>query len=121
MPLSIYGHILADMLRSLPDATAAVFADWEGEAVDNAGELSDTDIRLAGAHWGIVYFLVRDALERSGAGAPAELVLRFRSRQVIVRHITDQYFVVVESQENALVSRTLRALEQARELLLEQM
>lgn len=120
-PASIFGEILAQMLTQLPDAHGAVLADWEGEAVDQAGDLGDTEIRLVGAHWGVVYFMARTSLQSVGDSGPRDLTLRFARQQVIVRRLTDDYYVVVTSHPYACLARTLRVLDLNQDRLLEQL
>lgn len=118
---SVYGAILAQAIEQLPDARSAVFADWEGEAVDSAGPETQSLIRLAGAHWGIVYYLTREVFRRAEAGTPRVMTLRFAERLFCVQRVTDHYYIVLESRGDAQLARTLHVLDQTRARLLEQM
>ena len=120
-PSSIFGEILAQMLAQLPDAHGAVLADWEGEAVDQAGDVESDEIRLVGAHWGVVYFMARTSLQNVGDSGPRDLTLRFARQQVIVRRLTDDYYIVVASHPYACLARTLRVVELNQNRLLEQL
>ena len=118
---SIYGEILRQILAQLPDAHGAVLADWEGEAIDQAGDVESTEMRLVGAHWGVVYFMARTSLQNVGDSGPRDLTLRFGRQQVVVRRLTDDYYIVVASHPYACLARTLRVLELNQDRLLEQL
>jgi len=122
MPESVFREILDDMLGALPHAHGAVFADWEGEAVDHVSiGATSTQIRLVGAHWGIIYFRAHDCFERSALGASETLVLRFTEEQIVVRHVEEGYYVVVASGPQADLALTLCAVDAAIVKIREQM
>ena len=46
--VSAFGAILEEMVRRVPGAVGAVFADWEGEPVDQFAHIPPLDIQLVG-------------------------------------------------------------------------
>lgn len=118
---SIFGEILTDLLDALPAAHGAIFADWEGEEVDHATRIGLHEMRLVGAHWGVVFFLIRKAFHRLDFGGANELILRFSRQQIIVSSVTDAYFVAVVTPPDASLGRALAAIEDIRGRLREEM
>lgn len=121
MTSSIFGRILTDLLAALPGARGAVLADWEGEAVDQATRVGTTNIRLVGAHWGIIYYLARTSFEKLRLGAPRELQMFLTNEQVVVRCVANDYFVVVSSDANVPIASTLKALDAAERRIIDAM
>lgn len=96
MQPSAFNPMLTRLVKDLPGAEGAIFVDWEGEAVDRFdGTQQETPIRLIGAHWGIIYYLFRGALERAEGGDPIQLVLAFERQTFIVSQVTSHYLMVV--------------------------
>ena len=119
---SIFGQILADVIDGLPEARGAIFADWEGEAVDQAARVSDSEIQLVGAHWGVVFHLAQRSLSKLGLSDLEQLVLRFSSgRVVVIRKVTSEYYVLIEVDGATSLGRALSALDRAQQQLREQM
>ncbi len=93
---SSFSPILAQLVRDLPGADGAIFVDWEGEAVDKFdGTERETPIRLIGAHWGIIYYLFRNALDKINQGDPKQLVLGFQAQTYVISQVTSEYLMVV--------------------------
>ena len=105
---SAFNSYLAELVQALPGAEGAVFVDWEGEAVDRFdGSERETPIRLVGAHWGIIYYLFRSALERAEVGDPRYLVLTFSEKKFIISQVTPEYLMVVTLRKSVNLSLAL--------------
>jgi predicted regulator of Ras-like GTPase activity (Roadblock/LC7/MglB family) len=101
------------MVDRVPGALGAVFADWEGEAVDQVAHVSVStmEIKLAGAHWGVVLALATDHLRQAGAGAIEEMWIEGERALVLVRRVTERYFVVLAARRGAHLGHARRELE----------
>lgn len=107
--------ILKQAVERVPGARAAIFLDWEGEAIDEYTEASRTGIRLVGAHVGVLFSLAR---ERGASwGAPAELIIETERAVVVVQAIADQYLVVLEAAPEASLGLLRRELARATDAL----
>lgn len=119
---SVFSDILDQLLRDLPEALGAVFIDWEGESVDHsAGDLGATNIKLVGAHWGLTYNLMRRACEQLELGTPTNMVLRFADRRVVIGRVVEGYYLVIATPSDCPLWRTLRALRQTGQRLLQEL
>lgn len=102
IPLDPFSRLLQQLLARMPGATGAVFVDWDGESVGQAcADGADVEsVRLLGAHWGVVYFLMRKKLTPRLAGTET-MVLGFSDRQVVISPVTEEYLLIVEASADA--------------------
>ncbi|HEY7954749.1 MAG TPA: roadblock/LC7 domain-containing protein [Polyangia bacterium] len=119
--MSAFGDILREMVERVPGAVGAIFADWEGEAVDQFAHIPPLDIQLVGAHWGIVFNVAKRSLARVGAGAVEELWVEGERALVLVRRVTDRYYVVLATTPSAHLGTARRELERSAQTLLGEM
>jgi len=107
---STFTDILAQLVRSLPGATAAALVDYDGETVDYAGALDAFDLKVTAAHWQLV--LARTT-ETGLFGQIRQLTVRSRSKSYVVRRIHAAYTVVVVLHPQAAFAAPERALQEA--------
>jgi predicted regulator of Ras-like GTPase activity (Roadblock/LC7/MglB family) len=119
--VSAFGDILKTMVDRVPGAIGAVFADWEGEPVDQFAHIAPIDIQLVGAHWGIVFNSCREGLARLGAGNIDELWVEGENALVFVQRVTAQYYVVLATKRSAHLQTARRALQACADTLLREM
>jgi len=119
--MSTFAEILRAMVERVPGALAAVFADWEGEAVDLFGTPPPLEIQLAGAHWGVVFMLANDHLRDVGAGAVEELWVESDAGLTLIRRVTDRYYVVLSAKQTTHLQTARRELERSAASLLGEM
>lgn len=117
-----FADILQRMVERVPGALGAIFADWDGEAVDQfAHELSTLDIQLAGAHWGVVLTLAKARLRDSGAGEIEEMWIEGERGLVLLRQVTSRYYVVLTAAPSAHLATARRELASSAKILLGEM
>jgi predicted regulator of Ras-like GTPase activity (Roadblock/LC7/MglB family) len=109
--MSAFGDILQHMVERVPGAVGAVFADWEGEPVDQFAHIPPIDIQIVGAQWGVVFNTANERLGKSGAGAVDELWVEGSSACVFVRRVTTQYYVVLATRPSVHLATALRELK----------
>ncbi len=119
--MSAFGDILKAMVERVPGAVGAVFADWEGEPVDQFAHIPALDIQLVGAHWGVVWSQASERLARNGLGAVEELLIEGERATVLVRSVTDRYFVVLATRREAHLGTARRELLRGAQTLLGEM
>lgn len=112
--------VLMDLVNSVPGAGGAIIADWEGEAVDQVGPMDDYDLRLVGAHKGIILGNLRTMLERIGNDELQEVVISTRDTQTLVVPITTDYFLVLTGCRKQLLGRARFAARRCAGLLREE-
>jgi predicted regulator of Ras-like GTPase activity (Roadblock/LC7/MglB family) len=109
------------MVERVPGAVGAVFADWEGEPVDQFAHIPPLDIQIVGAHWGVVFGTATSSVSRMGAGAVEELWVEGAHAFVFVRRVTEQYYVVLAARRTVHLATALRELQATARRLLEEM
>jgi predicted regulator of Ras-like GTPase activity (Roadblock/LC7/MglB family) len=119
--MSAFADILREMVERVPGAVGAIFADWEGEAVDQFAHIPQLDIQLVGAHWGIVLTQATRGLERVGIGHVDELTIEAQDGMVLIRRVTDRYYVVLQAKRDAHLATARRELERSAQTLLGEM
>ncbi len=119
--MSAFGDILEAMVKRVPGAVGAVFADWEGEPVDQFAHIEPLEIQLVGAHWGVVWSQAAERLGKRGLGAVEELLIEGERAIVLVRSVTDRYFVVLATKREAHLATARRELERGARTLLGEM
>lgn len=92
MPLKT---ILNDILTQIPGGLGAILIDWEGEAVEQVSRMDDFQLKVLGAHCGIILENLRHAAQRLDGGEIEELVIRARHQSILVVPVTTEYFLVL--------------------------
>jgi predicted regulator of Ras-like GTPase activity (Roadblock/LC7/MglB family) len=106
------------MVERVPGAVGAIFVDWEGEAVDQFAHMPELEIQLVGAHWGVVLNQTTSALDRHPYFGPVEALLVEGDRAtVLVRRVTERYYVVLTTKRGAHLATAQRELERSAETL----
>src|SRR5713226_8667667 len=99
--MSALASILKTMVERVPGALGAVFADGDGEAVDEFALIAALEIKLVGAHFGVVLELFRAGLFRRGLGAVEEMLVETENLTILVHQVTDGYYVLLAAQATA--------------------
>lgn len=100
-----FKEILENMLTKLPGAEGAIIADWEGEAVDFVSRIDDFEIKILGAHKGIILTRLRDALERLDGAEIEEVLICFAHTRVLITPLNEDYFMVLAFDSKVLTAR----------------
>jgi predicted regulator of Ras-like GTPase activity (Roadblock/LC7/MglB family) len=111
-----FKSLLAKLVESVPGALGAIIADWEGEAVDQVARIDDYEIKVLGAHKGVILTNLREAVGRFGEEELLEIVITAEKVQTLILPVTREYFLVVALERGEGLGR---ALFEARRCLLE--
>jgi predicted regulator of Ras-like GTPase activity (Roadblock/LC7/MglB family) len=111
-------QILEELVKGLPGATAAVLADWEGEAVaafcaGRGSEEEEYNIRFVGAHHGIILTRAREMIARLAQGEARELVFSHQYLRVLTVPVNHEYYVVLTLEARAWPFLARSALRRA--------
>ena len=112
-----FKSVLKELVNSVPGANGAIIADWEGEAVDQVGSMDAYDLRLVGAHKGIILGNMRTMLGRIGNDELQEVIISTRDTQTLVVPITTDYFLVLTGCRSQLLGRARFAARRCVNLL----
>jgi predicted regulator of Ras-like GTPase activity (Roadblock/LC7/MglB family) len=102
-----FKKLLNELVSRVPGALGAIIADWEGEAVDQCGRMDDYELKVIGAHKGIILHNLRDVVKRLGDDQLQELVITTARAQTLVLPVTIDYFLVLTLNRDAMLGRAL--------------
>ncbi|WP_298039225.1 roadblock/LC7 domain-containing protein [uncultured Desulfuromonas sp.] len=98
---------LSELIDNVPGATGAIIADWEGEAVDQVARMDDFQLKVLGAHKGLILANMRKALCRLENDDLEEMVVTTEKVQTLVLPVTHEYFLVLSLDRSDALGRAL--------------
>ncbi len=117
MPLK---KILNQLMDQVPGAAGAVLADWEGECVEHVARMDSYELRVLGAHHGIIFQSLRRAGQgRDGESVEEVVIVAGRLNTVISQIDTDYFLMLALNKEQLLGPARQQARCCARKLRLE--
>jgi predicted regulator of Ras-like GTPase activity (Roadblock/LC7/MglB family) len=102
-----FKSLLNSLLERVPGAQGAIIADWEGEAVDQAGLMDDYDLKVIGAHKGVVLHNMREVADRIGDEELREIVITTNRTQTLILPVTHDYYLVLTLDRSDMLGRAL--------------
>jgi len=107
-----FKDVLGQIVASTRGGVGAVLVDDEGEAVDVFTHGDSYEIRLAGAHHGIILTLLEEAMKRSGNGNRLHsLSIKAQRLNYTIMPVQDGLFVVLMQDETGIPSQGMRVLK----------
>ena len=120
-----FQRILRKLIVSTAGALGAIFADFEGEAVEVVTErpfdAGDHDLRVVGAYQGIAMTRLREVCAKARIGEPLRFAVDFTTMHVLSCDLKDGYYLVLILDPSANEGLAWRRLLQCRDEVLEQM
>jgi predicted regulator of Ras-like GTPase activity (Roadblock/LC7/MglB family) len=108
-----FSQILQHAVEEVPGAIAAIFAAYDGEAVDQFGISSKDDMLVLAAHYGVILNYVQSALHLFHFGEAVELILSHQRMDLVVRTVSQGYYVVLVVKKPCPLAMARRAVEAA--------
>ncbi|MGK2906390.1 MAG: roadblock/LC7 domain-containing protein [Desulfuromonadales bacterium] len=102
-----FKSLLKTLIESVPGAQGAIIADWEGEAVDHAGIMDDYDLKVIGAHKGVILHSMREVVDRLGNDELKEIIITTKQAQTLVLPVTKEYYLVLTLDRSDMMGRAL--------------
>ena len=99
--------VLEDLLERTPGALGAIFADWEGEAVDQVSRIGEYELKIIGAHKGIILMNMRQAMRDLDSDDLEEIVVTTEKTQTLIIPINKDYYLVLALKKDASFGRAL--------------
>lgn len=100
-----FKSLLNRLLEDIPGALGAVIIDWEGEAVDHVTRINEYEIKVLGAHSGIILNLLKDALLQIDSGELNEVMIRTGNNKTLIAPLTEDYLLVLQLGSIAIAAR----------------
>lgn len=102
-----FKKLLHTLVENVPGAQGAIIADWEGEAVDYVGVMDDYELKIIGAHKGVVLHNMRDVVDRLGDDDLREIVVTTKLTQTVIMPVTKDYYLVLTLDRSDMLGRAL--------------
>lgn len=102
-----FKQLLGTMLERVPGAQGAIIADWEGEAVDHLGTMDEYDLKIIGAHQGLILHNLREVVDRLGDDQLTEVIITSERGQTLILPVTREYFLVLTLSRNDVLGKAL--------------
>lgn len=100
--------MLIRLVEKVPGATGAILADWEGEAVAQyCPDGDEYELKVLGAHKGIILNRMRELHDTFGAGELKETVVTTAEQHILVGAVGPEYVLVMTLERSALVGLAL--------------
>lgn len=112
-----FKEILRELVETTPGANGAILADWEGEAVEQYCHFDEFEIKLIGAHKGIILSRLRELHEAFPVGELHDLVITTEEQHHLVGAVGPDYVLVMTATRDALPALALQGLRRGVELL----
>ncbi|SDZ89537.1 Predicted regulator of Ras-like GTPase activity, Roadblock/LC7/MglB family [Desulfuromusa kysingii] len=100
-----FKSLLKRLLEDIPGALGAIIVDWEGESVDHVTRVDDYDIKVLGAHGGIILSQLKDTLSRIDSGELEQVVIRAGEKKILISPLTEEYLLILELGQAAIAAR----------------
>jgi predicted regulator of Ras-like GTPase activity (Roadblock/LC7/MglB family) len=114
----LFKEILKGMVDSVPGAKGAIFADWEGESVDFHYAGPEDDIKLIGAHQGILLNIMGEVSAGCGLGEVRSMLITTGRGKLLVRPVKDGYYLAMLLGPYASGALAMRAANAAAAVLM---
>ena len=111
-----FNAIITELVDRTPGVTGAILADWEGEAVVQCCHEDDYELKVLGAHSGILFNIMKDIHGQFGDGVEDAVIATDLCR-VVVGAVGPDYCLVMTVEPAAIVGQALYHFRQARERL----
>lgn len=93
--MSPFRIILQHAVERVPGAVGAIFADWDGEAVDHFARGVKEEMLILAAHYGVILKYIQSALHLSHFGEAEEVILLHHKLDFVIRAVAKDYFVIL--------------------------
>ena len=95
---------LKQLLDNVPGALGAIIVDWEGEAVDQVSTVDEYDVKVLGAHSGIILTQLRDVLLRTESGSLNEVVICTDQNKILIVPLTEDYLLILQLELDSITA-----------------
>lgn len=99
--------LLKNLVERVPGAQGAIIADWEGEAVDQVGIMDDYELKVIGAHKGVILHNMREVVDRLGDDDLREIIITTHQAQTLILPVTKDYYLVLTLDRSDVLGRAL--------------
>ena len=117
-----FKSILKQLVEEIHGASGAIFADGEGEAVEQYSlDEESYQLKCIGAHKGIIFNLIRETQKVLGKDDVESVTIRMENFDVIVASVEDEYYLAVTLEHGAVPGRAFDKIKGALKIIKKEM
>jgi predicted regulator of Ras-like GTPase activity (Roadblock/LC7/MglB family) len=90
-----FRRVLRGLVGEVPGAWGAIFVDWEGEAVELFATNDEYEVKLAGAHTGLLLTRLVSSGKDASLGRTTSFHLRTEDAAYFLHTLDEEYFVLL--------------------------
>lgn len=99
-----FTEFLAELVGAVPSAIGAVIQDSDGETVDSFGHLSDFDLMICAAQWGLLWRELQFPPEPRRLTGTTEILIETSLQKILLTTLFKEYYLVfILSKDTQLV------------------
>jgi len=107
-----FKRLLGSVVDRIPGAKGLILADWEGEAVDQYSQMDDYELRVIGAHKGILLNHMRELAPQLDNSNPSEIIVTSEQFRTIILPVNAEYYVVLVTSRESCSSQAVHRLKE---------
>lgn len=96
-----FRDVLKQLVTAVPGAWGAIFVDFEGEAVDLYAVSDAYEVKLAGAHAGLLWNRIKEAGANASLGKSHSVSVLAANNRLFVHAVDRDYFVLLAARATA--------------------
>lgn len=108
---------LTELMERVPGVLGVIIADWEGEAVDQVARMDEYDLKLHGAHGGVILNNMREIVRRLNDDELQEIVMTAETLRTLMIPVTPDYYLVVALDRSGSLGQALHAARHCAEIV----
>ncbi len=108
-----FKSILQNFMDAIPAASGAILADWEGEAVEQCCKYDVFDLKVIGAHKGILLSLMKELHQKFDAGELEHAVISTDRQHILIGPIGPDYNLVATLGRDAILGLASKHFKEA--------
>lgn len=112
-----FKKILQDLVDGVPGGRGAILADWEGEEVAHYTLDDEFEMKIVGAHKGIILSRLKEIHMQTGVAEPTVVEVASGEGAVLIAAVGPDYCVVMTLGSRAFRGKAAHMLKNAVELL----
>ena len=113
--------ILKAVVERVAGAVGAIFAAYDGEAVDLVAVEDKYEMAILGAQYGVILSHVQSAIKLFHFGEAFEVIVSHAHMDLLVRTVSEGYYVVLAVRGRAHLATAMRETARAAAALREEM
>lgn len=116
-----FTEFLAEIVGAVPQAVGAVIQDSDGETVDSFGHMSDFDLMIHAAQWGLLWRELQFPPEPRRLTGTTEILIETCQQKILLTTLFREYYLVFILSKDTPLVEARRLIDQYLSAIREEM